>query len=523
MQLKNLCALAFSMFFISSITFGQDGELPRSEKVTLTKSDPYPVVDAAIKKYFPTKDGGVFSVKVRGKEFIFQKFADDHLNEVFSKTEIFDVRGFDFHYISEINNKMYLFFAVYDKPTKSEQLFAREINTEEGGFNGKEQLLVKTDRKLINYGNKFVLDVSNSGEEFIIKYRYYPESRDDSKNKDVIGMYAFTSDLDLIWNNDFTMPYVESYMDNLDFTIGSDGVGYFLIKKYKEEVNRMNREDATNQSFAILKTNADGDFDEIDFKFDSEKIIDDVILTENANKEIVCTGYYRKAKSYSPDGAFVAILGSDNVIAEPQFYEFPLELIKKFRSISERGEKKLEKMDEEGNLGMSNLRMRRLSELSDGSVVLAGEVFYITTTTDSKGNTHTTYHYNDVVVTKINPDGSLGWMEKLPKRSTFESFKLMTSDEFTYILFSDNPNNANLPEDRNPYLCRTKERQVIAYKFDNESGSKEYLPLFGYREIDGTPVYQYNLGRVVGLTENSFAVEMYIKSKSDMMFKVIFD
>ena len=123
----------------------------------------------------------------------------------------------------------------------------------------------------------------------------------------------------------------------------------------------------------------------------------------------------------------------------------------------------------------------------------------------------------------INADGSLGWIEKLPKKSNFESFKLITSDDYTYILFSDNPKNAELPVDRSPYACLMRERQVIAYKISNENGSKEYLPLFGFREIDGTPVYQYDIYKLVGLSDRSFAFELYVKNKLDMMFKVTFD
>lgn len=526
MKIIQLIIIAICLQSVSFTATSQDTDLPRSEDVTLTKSNPYPVIDAPSKMYFSDHEGGIIAIKVLGRgntEFRFQKFSGDKLNQQSTKTEIITVKGFKYEYIAEIKNKLYLFYSVYDKPSTSEQLFVRAINMENGGFEGKDQLLVKTNRKVTGYGSKFNLDVSSNEDAFVIKYRYAPETRDDSKNKDVLGMYVFDNDLELIWKNDFTMPYTESRMDNLDFTIGSDGTGYFLVKKYKEEVSRANRENADNQSFAILKTTGDGTLNEIEFDLGSNNLIDDVILTENANKDILCSGYYRKPKSYAPDGAFTTVLSKNGNLGETHLYEFPLELIKKYKAISERSEKKMEKKDEEGGLGMSNLYMRSFKELADGSIVLAGEIFYITTYTDSKGNTHTTYHYNDVIVTKINPDGELGWMEKLPKRSTFESFKLMTSDNYTYILFSDNPKNFSIAEDQNPHACLAKERQVIAYRLNNSDGAKSYLPLFGFREIDGTPVYQYSLNRVVGLTENSFAVEMYIKSKSDMMFKVSFD
>ena len=64
---------------------------------------------------------------------------------------------------------------------------------------------------------------------------------------------------------------------------------------------------------------------------------------------------------------------------------------------------------------------------------------------------------------------------------------------------------------------------MTAHRVDNKTGDRKYLPLFDWRKIDGTSVYQYALNRVIPLTDNSFAIELYIKGKSDMMFKVEFE
>ena len=64
---------------------------------------------------------------------------------------------------------------------------------------------------------------------------------------------------------------------------------------------------------------------------------------------------------------------------------------------------------------------------------------------------------------------------------------------------------------------------VTAHRVDNKTGERKYLPLFDSRKIDGIAVYQYALNRVTALSDNSFAIELYIKKKSDMMFKVAFE
>ncbi len=530
MKIINLTLL----FFLGSLSlFAQDDEMERSSEVKITKSEPYPVVDAYSKSYYPIDGNSILGVKIQGKKqnkFIFQVFSGPQMNLKNSVTELMEEKGFNFEYIKRMKDKLYFFYSIYDKPNTTEQLFVRSINMSEGGFDSEPTLLVSVSRKIsgsyyyrYSAQGKFNIDVASNGETFVIKYRYNPEEKDDSKNTDMIGMQVFnSSNLEKIWSNDFTMPYTESMMDNLDFAVDSEGNGYFLIKKYKEEVTRKNREDADNQSLAILIAGSNGELNEVEFSL-GDKLISNVFMKENNKGDIICAGYYRKPKSYGIDGTFVSILDSKGDLSEPKFYEFSLDFIKKYKRISERGKKKMEKADENDNLAMSSLYMRDVAVLADGGIVLAGEIFYITTYTDSKGNTHTTYHYDDVIVVKINANGELGWMQKFPKRSTFESFKLFTSAKYTYVLFSDNPKNADLPEDQGPHASFAKERFVIAYRTNNATGERKHLALFGFKEIDGTPVYQYSLNRVIGLTDNSFAVEMYIKKKSDMMFKVEFE
>lgn len=527
-----LINLTFLLLLGSFSLFAQDDEMERSSEVKITKSEAYPVVNAYSKMYFPIDDQNVLAVKIQGKKqnkFVFQVFSGRNLNLKSSRTELKEEKGFNFEYIIRLKDKLYFFYSIYDKPNTTEQLFAQSINTTDGGFDSEPKLLVSVPKKVsgsfyyrYSAQGKFSIDVSSDKETFVIKYRHNPEEKDDSKNTDIIGLQVFDQNLEKVWGNDFEMPYTESMMDNLDFAVDSQGNGYFLIKKYREEQNRKNRENADNQSLAILIANSSGTISEVEFNL-GEYLTDRVFMKENKSGDIICAGYYRKPKSYGIDGTFVSILDTKGNLSAPKFYEFSLDFIKKYHRISERGKKKMEKADENDKLALNNLSMRGVEILADGGIVISGEIFYVTCTTDSKGNTRCVNHYDDVIVVKINADGELGWMQKFPKRSTMESFRMTTSEKYTYILFSDNPKNADLPEDQGPHASFAKERFVIAYRTDNETGERKHLALFGYKKIDGTPVYQYSIYRVIGLTDNSFAVEMYIKQKSDMMFKVEFE
>ncbi len=499
----------------------------------ITKSAPYQVVDADSKEYFSFGPEDLLAVKNLGKgSFLFQKFegADLSLRE----TQAGKIESKEYYYwgIRRMKNKLFLFY--YTNPEKDQyDFYAREINTDKGGFAGSAKLLFSEKEgvtapsmvygwRVVNTSGFFSIDFSSDESYFVVKYTVKPKVKRDTKNNAEVAMYVFNQDLEKVWSNVYKMPYLESMMRQIDFTVDSEGLGYFLIKKFKvEPSSREAKNDPANESYAILYTNGVDPIDEFSFKM-GDHFIDNVILKENAKGDIVCAGYYRKPKSYSIDGIFVTSLGANGEFNEPKLYEFSAEFIKLYTSPSRKQEKRMEKAEEEGNLGLANLKMRTLNTLADGSLILTGEIFTIVTRTDSKGNTYTTYYYQDVVVAKITANGDLLWLERLPKLSTTESYKVFLSDQYCYIMFTDNPKNAVLKENESPNASKGDSRQVIAYRLDNKTGERKYMPMFGFKEIDGTPVYQYGLNRVTSLTDASFAVEMYIKSKKDMMFRIDF-
>lgn len=514
--------LSLIAFFLLAVLPGRAQDEPeRSKEITVTKSNPYPVIDAAYKSYYSLGDNRVLAIKKIGKKvgmFSFQVFSGQELNQESATTEDITEPGLNIDFTSQFDGKIYMFYHVFTKGG-TYQLFARKINTEKGGFDGSAtSLLTVTDEK--NKSLSFSVHISTNEKLFVVKYRKSPESTDDSKNNDIMGLYVFDSDLSAVSGGEYTMPYTEALMDNLNFTVDSKGTAYFLIRKYREEVKRKNSSDPENQSMAVLYTDGNS-LKEVEFSL-KDKIPTSYIFCENNTGNVMCTGYYKRPHDNGTEGAYVAIMNSDHEFTEPKFYEFPKEFITMYHNISDRRQKKIDKKDEQDELSLYNLETRRARVLEDGGLILAGEIYYYTTTTDSKGYTRYTYHYDDVIAIKIDKDGELEWMKKFPKRSTSESFEVMTSDKYSYVIFTDNPNNGQIPIDQSPTAVSAKNRFVIAYRINNDSGQTDYLPLFGYKQIDGINVYQYRLDRLIGLTENKFAVEMYIKGKKDMMFQVEF-
>jgi hypothetical protein len=98
----------------------------------------------------------------------------------------------------------------------------------------------------------------------------------------------------------------------------------------------------------------------------------------------------------------------------------------------------------------------------DGGAVLIAQKYYVTTstTTDNQGRSRTTYtyHYNEMIVSNINPSGEIDWVVRIPKRqaassTAFLSYTSMVKDDKIYLVFNDNERN----------LTETKENKIHPY------------------------------------------------------------
>ncbi len=527
-NLKLFTLLIFTGFY--ALAFSQKDkeitDLARANNVKVKKGTPYSVIDSHSKSYFVT-DGKILSIKtIKGSKFIFQVFDQGKLNELSRKEEILKEPGFSNEATLRIGNRLFLFYSVYDKPNTTEQLFAREISLEKGGFIGSPRNILKISEKIKSFMgyDKFNFDISADESKLVVKYKYMPDSRLDSKNTDRVGMVVYDDNLDVLLKQDVNMPDVEAKIDNFDFTVDSKGNGYFLLKKYKEAVNPMNKKtarDPDNYTISILKVSVDGAVSESEFQLQNY-LVQDMAFKENENNEIICAGYYRQPKVTSTKGVFVAKMNQNGEMSTPNLYDFSLDFIKQYRKVNDRAQKKLEKAEEEGAAGIHNLEITDIVMLNGGGILLAGNIYYITTRTDSKGNTYVINHWDDIILTKIDANGELNWMKKIPKRSTFESFKLLVSDRYLYTVFTDNPDNSQLAVDTRPSPSKTS-GYVIAYRIDIEEGVSDYLPLFQREKIDNISVYQFSLSRLIGISDTSFAAELYIKKKQDMMFRIDFE
>jgi hypothetical protein len=528
-----------------------------SKDYSYTVSKPYEVFDADTKLYF-YRDNQVLTVKIDRKEILLQKLTTNGDKAAFKAQKLYEVKelfpkNMMPESVIEFSDKYYFFYSSWDGDKDQEQLFVREIDFEKGEFVGDNKLVFKVNGKIagsplgklyigfapgINIGvtDKFDFLISGDKKKMLVQYRKKPEVKRDTKSWDIIGVHAFEEGLKQVWNNELKMPYTERRMDILDYTIDREANAYILAKVYHDDSNddkKSRKDKEANYHVEMFRVAAGSDkidITKIDVK---DKFINGLWIYESPGDYMVCAGFYNNGKNFSAaDGIMVFKARKQGGIFDTSFNEIPLDVINQNLKAKHKrkNEKKEKEKDEDGEgpgAELQNLVMDKIQVNSDNSLVLVGEQYFRVAHYTSKGGVYYSYHYNDILVAKIDPAGSMAWIKKLPKKQTGMrgqggmSYKHFFANNNHYLLYLDNIKNFNLPDDKTPALHSDgKGGYFTSYKINDATGDAVNSSVFDMRNVDDMTMYQFATNRILKISENEFVIEFYKKKKEDVMMKV---
>jgi hypothetical protein len=409
-------------------------------------------------------------------------------------------RDYSSEWLSQIGSKYYWFFATYDKGDDKESLYAQELDLETGGMKGAAREVL-TSTKLTGtltatgfyrfaLTDKWNFFNSFDRSKILVQYRKKPEHRNDSRSNDVIGFQVFDAEMNKIWGREIRMPYTEEMMDNEDYQVDSRGNVYTLAKMYTELRSRDRKH--PNYRFEILKWSADNnEVTKIPFRF-TDKFVKTALITEAPDGKMMVGGYYSSRKTGSADGAFLLSIDehtNELNSVKKGTYEFSASVLKQYES--RRAKRRIERKDDKDEAEAENLNFRKMVIGQDGSIEMYGEESYVVVRTYSNGRTTTTtttYYYEDILAMKIDADGNLRWMTKIPKQQQGSagvgglSFKQYNHKGNSYILFMDNKKNLDITPDESPATHADGAGGLLmAVKID-EAGKTSKAQLYDVRE-----------------------------------------
>jgi hypothetical protein len=211
-------------------------------------------------------------------------------------------------------------------------------------------------------------------------------------------------------------------MNNIDYSVDQAGNVYILTTVYNDNTTdeKKSRDGNANYHIELLKVKANTTKVDITPIKLTDKFINRLWIYETSKDEMICAGFYNKGKDLADaDGILIFNIEKDGTLTDIKTYEIPLAILN--QNVSRRTQKKNEKKEEGDDAAeFQELELREVLVDKDGSLLLIGEQYFMRQHTRYSSNgmstTYYTYHYNDMLITKIAPSGALAWMKKLPKQ-----------------------------------------------------------------------------------------------------------
>lgn len=445
--------------------------------------------------FFGNEDDGIVNLSLKKEQLYITRFNPKTLTQ--TDERVIEIPEATKNMVSEMvvdfNKNYYWLRSDWDKDAQRELLYATKIDVKKGRLDNKDQKLIEAGRlgsegyvanglysakKVGKYQFNYDADHNN----LLVSYRLAPESRKDKYSYDKLGIYVFDQNMQKVWGGEFTMPYTEKRMDNEDFAIDANGDAYLLAKVYNSDSRKEVDKETGNpgyhlEVFKFSKNSQQAIHATVSL---DQYFIQETSLIENAMHDMIiaCT-YSKNAKSKGTEGIFLGILTTDGKVTNYQkgYYKFPTAELQKFES--RRKKRKIEKNEE---YEVPNLKVRDIIVEKDGSVFLSCEEYYFIVHNSynygaggmGRSSSYVSYHYEDILASKIDASGNFLWMRKIPKRQSGTkgrgtmSFKLISDETGYYFLYLDNKKNENMKEDDTPAKHADGfGGQVMEVKIDN--------------------------------------------------------
>ncbi len=340
---------------------------------------------------------------LKARRYLLQKFSSEMnlMAEYDLKAPVENGRLAD---LQMVNGKVLLVFYSSDKLEKKFRFYAQYLN-DEAGLSGSPVLLAEFESEDIDEYKLPGIITSKDESKIAFTYRNLPGDRLNQLFRTVV----LDSDLKLLYTKSFSVDIPAKLFVPVSSVLTNEGNFFILGLRFITEKKVRSPEESYYLLIGFNRIS--GKEVEKEVKIEDRFLTDISITTDAYNRRVVVIGFYSDKTTYSTAGVFYYAMDEDSLMDSKVFSSpFPQEFLVKFSS-----EKRENKSRELVNYSIDRMMLRR-----DGGAALAAESFYQTSRTYWDYYTQSTvshyyYHYGNIMVISINPDGQILWGNAISK------------------------------------------------------------------------------------------------------------
>ncbi len=417
---------AVFIFFllISYYGYGQKIELATPEKSfqrTFLK-----IIGQNDKGFFVLRSQSPFNNKQEQLRLRDNKAEISYINSTLNTSWTFPLNSLNSEYeiqdINFLNDSLYIYYGSVNKETNKNELYAQRINIRNGTIDSKPILIdeITFDKKR-NRG-MFYIKLSKNGKLLSSMYK----QTDLNDEKLLISIKVLDTNLQTIWNKKYKTEYYDGVLFLNDFKLSNDTSFYILTSLDLDK--KLLRDKKYTLNIARF------DYDKlipISISLDKYFINDLKMEIDYINKQLVFAGFYSELNSFSSAGIIYANINPQKPNEKPKVFteSFKAKFLNEFSA-----ERTINRGTE-----LINYYIDRIVIRTDGGVILVSESNYITESTNYNSyyqlyTTSYTYHYDNILLFSINPNGKIHWESIVRKNQVSEDDAAFYS---SYILSLD--------------------------------------------------------------------------------------
>jgi hypothetical protein len=310
---------------------------------------------------------------------------------------------------------------------------------------------------------------------------------DEEKLQARLFISVLDNNLTEIWQQNYTLPYNQEELKILNVLVSNTGQVYLTAKVYLDKKAAKKKDGPEPPAYRMVVFSMDGTSEKVK-EVSPEipgKFVTDLSISTGKSGELYCGGIYTNEKQGIIQGFFCQKTNTQTGTNELVF--------KKELSDSDIKPFNVRK-DKQGNEGLDpNFEMKNLILREDGGmVILAEEVFTTyesyTPAGSSTMKTATIYNTNDVMVAAVAPEGTVEWINIVPKNQMFggtekySSFALMVSGSTLCFIYNDDKDNISKPISTKAKPISSFNDAVAAMLTINSNGKAERQILFSIKK-----------------------------------------